>query len=813
MKTTMRYLFLTLALLLAVCLLAACGEKGEATQSAITSVTINASGSKISVKAVLTEGDLETYRNADQYNQKLYLMAMEPGETTKDLPGKQPVAQTSMSASPSFSLDTYAQDNLEAHSRLHCAYVVTAYSKLTKDYQIITPVPVYVSNVSKIAENTQDFPKAASIKGLHVSVSSDAAHLGVAHAVLELDPSKLILDGYSDKAISYVYDGQTYYLDRGALEALDKQVKEYSAQGCIVYLRLRMCTSPKDANSLVSCLYANNGVDLTNGKRAYAIWMDDEQSATLMTGFLDFITARYTNPEGTHGFCGALIIGRSVNESFHNHFAGTAAMAQTNDDDFYLKYVDRYHALVRLAHSTLKSHYAQGRVYVSVSDNLNDPKDKDITTGQNVCWTTERFLKTFDDTARGGGNFDWNVAISAYGYSNAEPLWSEKNANPLVLSPSHLEDFSWIMMPEHYYNGARRQTIVSDFEIAPGDDPITQAASYAYAYYKTLESEHVDALIYSAHTDKQSLFSGSGLRDPNVKGDMEDADHRVIYNVFRTIDTKDTSYLDAMSLSSRIPGWASLYEKQSAKAATRKFVTGADSFDTPTSKGELMFSFTDGTTDGFMPDNSVSYLELRKNAELGYPVLCAKLDRTSSNTFMGISNTTLRGSDLKGAKFISVSLNAAVDSETPVHVKLRLVKQGSTNLAAGDPQVVYEDVVEVSVNKWQTVYFDVSEFAALVDGNDPITFSVQVKVPDLAKDGKCELMVDRVQVYGNMGIQAYEWIIIVVSIIAVIGLIVGLVYLLYRKYGAPNIIANIFWNASKGKIRLRRFQRDPDAMR
>jgi membrane protease YdiL (CAAX protease family) len=64
-----------------------------------------------------------------------------------------------------------------------------------------------------------------------------------------------------------------------------------------------------------------------------------------------------------------------------------------------------------------------------------------------------------------------------------------------------------------------------------------------------------------------------------------------------------------------------------------------------------------------------------------------------------------------------------------------------------------------------------------------------------------------------MGIQAYEWIIIVVSIIAVIGLIVGLVYLLYRKYGAPNIIANIFWNASKGKIRLRRFQREPKAMR
>lgn len=808
MKTTMRYLFLTLAMLLAICLLTACSGNGEITESAVTSVTVNANGSKISVKAVLTEGELETYRNADQYNQKLYLMAMEPGETTKDLPGKQPVAETSLSASASFSLDTYAKDNLEAHSRLHCAYAVAVYSKLTKDYQVVTTSPVYVSNVSKIAENTQAFPKAASIKGLHVSVSSDAAHLGVAHAVLELDPSELILAGYSDKAVSYVYDGQTYYLDRGALETLDKQVKEYSAQGCIVYLRLRMCTSPKDANSLVSCLYANNGVDLANGKRAYAIWMDDEQSAALMTGFLDFITARYTDPEGTHGFCGALIIGRSVNESLNNHFAGGAT-----SEEFLNDYVKRYHALVRLAHSTLKSHYAQGRVYVSVSDNLRDLQDKDITSGQGVNWTTERFLTAFNTVAVDSGNFDWNVAISAYGYSNAEPLWSEKNANSQILSPAHLEDFTWIMLPEHYYNGARRQTIVSDFEIAPGNDAITQAASYAYAYYKTLESEYVDALIYSAHTDKQGLFSGSGLRDPNVKVDMEDKDHRAIYNVFRTIDTKDTSYLDAMSLRSLIPGWSELYDKQSAKAATRQFVTGAEDFETPTTKSEVMFNFTDGTTDNFLPDNSISYLELRKDAQLGYPVLCAKLNRPSPNTYMGISNTTLRGSDVKGAKFISISLNAAVDSETPVHVKLRLVKQGATNLAAGDPQVVYEDVVQVSVNKWQTVYFDVSEFAALVDGNDPITFSIQIKVPDLAKDGKCELMVDRVQVYGNMGIQAYEWVIIVVSIIAVIGLIVGLVYLLYRKYGAPNIIANIFWNASKGKIRLRRFQKEPKATR
>ena len=107
----------------------------------------------------------------------------------------------------------------------------------------------------------------------------------------------------------------------------------------------------------------------------------------------------------------------------------------------------------------------------------------------------------------------------------------------------------------------------------------------------------------------------------------------------------------------------------------------------------------------------------------------------------------------------------------------------------------------------QTVYFDVTEFTSRVDGDDPITVSVQLTVPELNKDGKCTLLLDRVEMYGTFGVQFYEWIIIIVSIIAVLALIVGLVYLLYRKYGAPVIIANIFWNVSKGKIRLRRYKK------
>lgn len=787
MKKTFSMLCVVFALLMTLCVLVSCGDKAEVTESAVTEVKVNKKGTQISIEAVLTESDLETFKSSDIYNQKLYLIALEPGDSVDDAPGKQPVAEAGMSTSPKFKVDLYAQDNLQAHSRLHCSFAVAVYNKTLDSYVLLT-APVYVSNVADLAENTEDFPTSPSIKGLHSTISSDAAYLGVAHTVVELDPSVMILDGYSDNAHAYVYDGQTFYLDRGKLDALDKQVSEATAQGSIVYFRLRMHTSPENANALVSCLYADGAS--TKAGRTWAIWLDDDKSATLMAGFLDFITARYTDPAGTHGFCGALIIGRSVNESNLNNNAGAVEQGT---------YVSRYHALVRLAHSTLKSHYANGRVYVSVSNNLKDYEKVKNSVSE---WTTDTFLDQFDTTARRSGDFDWGIAASAYHYNSKDPLWSDDHASALYLSPAHFSDFTWPAQTDHYYGAQRRHTIISDFEVASMDNENLQAASYAYAYYKALEYGYVDALIYSAHTDRQSLVSGSGLWQTDSKGIV--TERRMLYKVFMTIDTKDSSQLSAIGISALIPGWSSLYDAESSKAITRQFVTGEDVSEKPSGKGKVIFSFTDGTTALFTPDESVSYLELSKDQTLGWPVLGAHMDRKQPAAYMGVSNSTLQGSDLKGIKAFALTMCADVDTESPVSLKLRLYKQGDKTLSAGNGCVVYEEVTQITPNLWQTVYFDVSEFTALVDGDDPITVSVQIKAADLAEDGSCALLLDRVEVYGRFGVQAYEWLIIVISVLAVLALIIGLVYLLYRKYGAPPIIANIFWNASGGKIKLNR---------
>ena len=318
-----------------------------------------------------------------------------------------------------------------------------------------------------------------------------------------------------------------------------------------------------------------------------------------------------------------------------------------------------------------------------------------------------------------------------------------------------------------------------------------------------LENGNIDALIYSAHTDKQSLISGSGLWATDSKGVI--TDRRPLYNVFLTIDTKDTSALDSLSLATRIPGWSEIYDAQKNKAATRQYVTGGDLTEAPSGKSSVLFSFTDSTFDNFICDNSVSYMELTKeNSTGGYPILGVQLNRTQPGAYMGISNTTLKGSELKGIQALSLTMCVPANTQTPVSVKLRLYKHGSSTLSGGDGDVVYEDIVEITPNEWKTIYFDVSSFTSLVDGDDPITVSVQVKVPELDKDGSCAMLIDRIQVYGKLGVQGGEGLIIALCIIVFLALIIGLVYLLYRKYGAPPVIANIFWNVSKGKIKLRR---------
>ena len=790
MKKVLPGICLALMLIITLGVLSGCGDKVELDYSAVTSVTVNKKGTDIQVKASLTEGDLDTFRDNSIYTQKLYLMALEPGETSADLAGKQPVAECSMSTSPKFKIGVWGEGNLQAHSMLHSAFAVAVYNKTVSSYVLLT-TPVYVSNVAEVAENDREFPKAASIKGLHASIATDAAYLGISHAVVELDPSVLILDSKTDTSVTYVWDGQSYYLDRAALDELDMQVAEYGAQGAIVYLRLMMRTAPDKAGSLVSCLYADNAG--SKNARAYAIWMDDDKSASLMAGFLDFITARYTDPEGEHGFCGAIIVGRSVNESTKNNNAGAVEVED---------YVSRYHALVRLAHSTLKSHYSEGRVYVSVSNNLTASSKLENSIG----WTTNRFLNEFRTLSMAGGNFDWNVSISAYATDeSSNTLWTDPHTDAQYLSPTNVEDFNLLLQEQFYYNGQRRHLIIGDFEIALGESPENQAASYAYAYYKVLENGTVDALIYSAQTDKQSLITGSGLWSTDKNGNA--IDRRALYSVFMTIDTKDTSALNALGLSSLISDWSTLYDSQATRAATRQFVTGEDVTEKPNAKVNTLFSFTGGSLQGFTPGSGTEYLELVKDPTLSWPVLCAQLDRSQPNAYMGISNATLQGSDLKGIKTLSVNVFAKADTDQPVSLKLRLVKQGEGTISAGKGQIVFEDVVELTPNQWSTVYFDIKEFSSLVGGNDAITISVQLKVPTLAEDGDCALLIDRVQSYGNTGVQFYEWIIIVVCVLVVLGLVVGLIYLLYCKYGAPPIIANIFWNASGGKIKLRRFKK------
>ena len=71
-------------------------------------------------------------------------------------------------------------------------------------------------------------------------------------------------------------------------------------------------------------------------------------------------------------------------------------------------------------------------------------------------------------------------------------------------------------------------------------------------------------------------------------------------------------------------------------------------------------------------------------------MLGVRLDRTQPAAYMGISNTTLQGSDIKGIKALALTMCADADTTAPVSIKLRLYKQGTKTLSAGNGSVVYD---------------------------------------------------------------------------------------------------------------------------
>ena len=573
-------------------------------------------------------------------------------------------------------------------TRLFSRFVIVKGPEVSKKNPIpASDITYTVIDVAAIG-NAQDYTQSGTLsvkgqpskKGLQVSADTlplDVQTLAPSHVILDVPMQNLFLKAYSADAVHYVHNGTSRYLRRSALEALDEQIKTYSASGTTVYLRFTLGAPQPDVSpDLPDGLYVST---LLDDKKQYAVNMDNESIAHLMEGFFAFMADRYTSPNKTYGTAARFIVGSGAN-SQTNWSTGTSTDK-----------VADYERLLRVADTALRSRCPDGRVYASFDSNWN-----------RSAGEAEVFLANLEATASSYGDYPWQIAMELSAASST--LWRDDTTQDETAT--HLSVNNLLLLertlktPRYQYLGSEtRRVLLTGLDI-PSSNSNQQAASLVYAYCKALESDVCEALFYSS-----SLVS-----QPTT----------LLQNVFKIVDT--TQNKQAIDLAIGQIGSNTAFDNlyQSVKAALPSVTMTSGEIKSTTGVSlrrgcDELCVFNDlGGLCGFESAGRIDKMELFVDQSLGYSKLYVQTEPTAARA--GIT-VRLDAKDLMGVKELSAPIHVGSGSN-PGKITLRLVRLTDD---ASRGMVIYEATTAyLSSQSWQSVTFKVNEFTSKLKSNDQV---------------------------------------------------------------------------------------------
>lgn len=242
------------------------------------------------------------------------------------------------------------------------------------------------------------------------------------------------------------------------------------------------------------------------------------------------------------------------------------------------EYVLYYEKACRLLNNGLKASGSQAKVMVSLDYYWNS------TDGNR--YNARDLITKFAAKAKAGGDYDWGLAHHTYPVPLTEPSFTDDSS----LGLKHDESTNFISLinldvltnyfkkSEMLYNNTVRDIVISEAGFNAYNkgkiDEETQAAMYAYAYYKIETIPEIKAFIIRANVDlspepEMGLYFGMYDQSWNP---------REIRDLMKYIDTKQGAlltkkylrYFKVSSWDELVPGFSSLNFSQS------KFAVGLD---------------------------------------------------------------------------------------------------------------------------------------------------------------------------------------------------------------------------------------------
>src|SRR4051812_9602237 len=172
---------------------------------------------------------------------------------------------------------------------------------------------VLVSQSARAAEPNDDpFPTPGNKKGLQVQMTDDALSLGIQHAALNVNLTRLIDPVGNEQSLRWTSAGETFAFSARAVADLDRQIKPLSDRGVVAYLiLLPYASGDRDRDSLM--LHPDYDA---KGKDAGPIGMFNivtPLGQAWLTATSEFLAARYSAGDASHGRVWGYIAGNEVN--------------------------------------------------------------------------------------------------------------------------------------------------------------------------------------------------------------------------------------------------------------------------------------------------------------------------------------------------------------------------------------------------------------------------------------------------------------------------------------------------------------------
>ncbi len=606
-----RIFIFILLLLMAIPMMFLCSCGDEELDDGQLSVTLSSSGKKLKITVVPDSKLLNDHEKDD-----IYLFAVSPGGSFEDVfENDEPIAKKNASEKVNFKLPLV--DKESGLSRLYHGFAAAFYDEDKDTYVLATSV-AYVKNPEKLSDNSEDFPTAKSIKGICAEYDTDAVALGVSHVIIDIPIEDYILAEGAPFAESNTVGRTTVFIDGDALRKLDGRIKYYTDNGVNVYLRFMLKKSAEELpEGLKDLAYPGTAA----GGTSYAVNMNDKNTAVAVAGLADLLAGRYAIEDGAYGHVCSFIAGVALNTP------GETAPGVGSD-----AYFDGVVRFARTLYTALASHYENGRVYISV-----DHRWKTAGVGE-ADRTGHKFLTAFAESAKAAGDYPWGVAVMTQATS-ADPdrIWYDNSGDGDYLTPSNLEAIfdDFIDSSKNCFEGEERPVIVSGFAVentGSADTEANQAASYAYAYYKAVDTGKIGAFIYSAQIDTDS--SSAGLRYLTEEG-IPGAE-KEIYRVMKAIGT-DTDIEELVEGTSvEDSDWETVYGRNNESVMSAILCDGRGKVESgdleellEDYRSSALFDFSQGNMNGFYCAGNGSYAGLTESglklscvnpspAEIGY---------------------------------------------------------------------------------------------------------------------------------------------------------------------------------------------------